>query len=169
MHARPTAESPCMPGKGPVVTAIAINGLGRIGRASLKVALTRQELRVVAVNNLIDPENLVYLLRFDSAYRRYDRAFATFEHARAHITAGGQRVVLTAPAKDADAADARTMLVGVNGGSARRVGVVFQWHDGFGLANYASSGRDDRRQEAEEINQQLEDASRQRAGPRCSQ
>jgi hypothetical protein len=42
-------------------------------------------------------------------------------------------------------------------------------HDGFGLANYASSGRDDRRQEAEEINQQLEDASRQRAGPRCSQ
>ena len=52
---------------------IAINGLGRIGRAFLKLALKRPELEVVAVNDLADPENLVYLLRFDSAYGRYDQ------------------------------------------------------------------------------------------------
>src|SRR5262245_33012803 len=76
MHARPNAESPCMAPERAVVTTIAINGLGRIGRAFLKLALTRQELRVVAVNDLIDPENLVYLMRFDSAYRRYDQPVA---------------------------------------------------------------------------------------------
>ena len=38
--------------------------------------MTRHELRVVAVNDLIDPENLVHLLRFDSAYRRYDQPVA---------------------------------------------------------------------------------------------
>jgi glyceraldehyde 3-phosphate dehydrogenase len=58
------------------VTAIAINGLGCVGRTFLKVAMTRHELRVVAVNDLIDPENLVHLLRFDSAYRRYDQPVA---------------------------------------------------------------------------------------------
>jgi glyceraldehyde 3-phosphate dehydrogenase len=141
------------------VTTIAINGLGRIGRAFLKAALRHRELRIVAINDLIDPENLVYLMRFDSAYGRFDQqvayepggeptlrvngtsirllheheparlpwkklgvdivieatgAFTTFERARAHITAGAQRVVLTAPAKDDDASDARTVLVGVN-------------------------------------------------------
>jgi glyceraldehyde 3-phosphate dehydrogenase len=38
----------------------------------------------------------------------------TFERARAHLTAGARRVVLTAPAKDADGPDARTALAGVN-------------------------------------------------------
>src|SRR3954468_9422416 len=46
---------------------IAINGLGRIGRAFLKLALTRPELDVVAINELGDPDALAYLLRFDSA------------------------------------------------------------------------------------------------------
>lgn len=50
---------------------IAINGFGRIGRAFFKMALTRPELKIVAINDLGDPENLAYLLRFDSAYGRY--------------------------------------------------------------------------------------------------
>jgi len=49
---------------------IAINGPERIGRAFFKLALTCPELEVVAVNNLGDPENLAYLMRFDSAYGR---------------------------------------------------------------------------------------------------
>jgi glyceraldehyde 3-phosphate dehydrogenase (phosphorylating) len=60
---------------------IAINGLGRIGRAFLKLALKRPELEVVAVNDLADPENLVYLLRFDSAYGRYEQP-VTFDKGR---------------------------------------------------------------------------------------
>ncbi|MFH1169995.1 MAG: glyceraldehyde 3-phosphate dehydrogenase NAD-binding domain-containing protein [Candidatus Vogelbacteria bacterium] len=50
---------------------VGINGLGRIGRAFLKIAIERPELEVVAVNDLGDLENLAYLLRYDSAYGRY--------------------------------------------------------------------------------------------------
>ena len=50
---------------------VGINGLGRIGRAFLKIAIEREELEVVAVNDLGDLENLAYLLRYDSAYGRY--------------------------------------------------------------------------------------------------
>lgn len=49
-------------------TRVAINGLGRIGRAFLKVALKRPELHIVAVNDLGDLENLAYLLKYDTAY-----------------------------------------------------------------------------------------------------
>jgi len=49
-------------------TRVAINGLGRVGRAFLKVAIKRQELDIVAVNDLGDLENLAYLLKYDTAY-----------------------------------------------------------------------------------------------------
>lgn len=49
---------------------IAINGFGRIGRAFFKLAASRTELEVVAVNDLGDRANLEYLLRYDSVYGR---------------------------------------------------------------------------------------------------
>lgn len=54
-------------------TKIAINGFGRIGRAFFKLALTRPEFEIVAINDLGDLENLAYLLKYDSAYGRYDK------------------------------------------------------------------------------------------------
>lgn len=51
---------------------VAINGFGRIGRAFYKLARTRPELEVVAVNDLGDPENMAYLLKYDTAYGRAD-------------------------------------------------------------------------------------------------
>jgi glyceraldehyde 3-phosphate dehydrogenase len=56
---------------------IAINGFGRIGRASLKIALETPELEVVAVNDLMDIDNAAYLLKSDSVYRRYDKPVKT--------------------------------------------------------------------------------------------
>jgi len=50
------------------MTRVAINGLGRIGRAFLKVAVQRPELEIVAVNDLGDINNIAYLLKYDSAY-----------------------------------------------------------------------------------------------------
>jgi glyceraldehyde 3-phosphate dehydrogenase len=50
---------------------VAINGMGRIGRAALKIILDRPELEVVAVNDLMSLENLVYLLNYDTVYGRY--------------------------------------------------------------------------------------------------
>ncbi len=53
-------------------TKIAINGLGRIGRAFLKLALKEPSVEVVAVNDLGDVENLKYLLKYDSTYGHAD-------------------------------------------------------------------------------------------------
>ncbi|MFA6432338.1 MAG: type I glyceraldehyde-3-phosphate dehydrogenase [Candidatus Paceibacterota bacterium] len=49
-------------------TRVAINGFGRIGRAFLKVARSRQEIEVVAVNDLGNIQNFAYLLKYDTAY-----------------------------------------------------------------------------------------------------
>jgi glyceraldehyde 3-phosphate dehydrogenase len=52
---------------------IAINGMGRIGRAALKIILDTPELNLVAMNDLIPSDNLAYLLKYDSVYGRYGR------------------------------------------------------------------------------------------------
>jgi len=49
---------------------VAINGFGRIGRAFFKLARKHPEINIVAVNDLGDPENMVYLLKYDTAYGR---------------------------------------------------------------------------------------------------
>jgi glyceraldehyde 3-phosphate dehydrogenase len=53
-------------------TKVAINGLGRIGRSILKLLMETPSLHLVAVNDLVDVENLSYLLRFDTVYGRYE-------------------------------------------------------------------------------------------------
>ncbi len=50
---------------------IAINGFGRIGRAACKIALTHENVEIVAINDLGDIDNLAYLLQYDSVYGRY--------------------------------------------------------------------------------------------------
>ena len=52
---------------------IAINGFGRIGRASLKVIMDTHGLEIVAVNDLLTIENAAYLLKYDSVYGIYDK------------------------------------------------------------------------------------------------
>lgn len=51
---------------------VAINGLGRIGRATLKIILEHPELELVGMNDLLPADNLAYLLKYDSVYGRYD-------------------------------------------------------------------------------------------------
>jgi glyceraldehyde 3-phosphate dehydrogenase len=50
---------------------IAINGLGRVGRALLRQAVLSEDLEVVAVNDLADPYTLAALLRRDTTYGRF--------------------------------------------------------------------------------------------------
>ncbi len=52
---------------------VAINGLGRIGRAALRILLDSDGLDVVAVNDLADANNLAYLITYDTVYGRYHR------------------------------------------------------------------------------------------------
>ncbi|MBP9821955.1 MAG: type I glyceraldehyde-3-phosphate dehydrogenase [Candidatus Pacebacteria bacterium] len=135
---------------------VAINGFGRIGRDFFKLAITKPEIEVVAINDLGDINDLAYLLRHDSVYGNYEKevevkdskltidgkeflfiqekdptklpwgtmgidivvessgAFESFEKAEAHKAAGAKHVVLTAPAKDEDNADGKTVLMGIN-------------------------------------------------------
>lgn len=62
------------------MTNVAINGLGRIGRATLKVILENDDLNLVAVNDLVPVENLAYLLRYDSAYGHYNKSVESKEN-----------------------------------------------------------------------------------------
>jgi glyceraldehyde 3-phosphate dehydrogenase len=52
---------------------VAINGLGRIGRAALKILLEEEGAELVAVNDLAPADELAYLLRYDTVYGRYGR------------------------------------------------------------------------------------------------
>ena len=52
---------------------IAINGFGRIGRSAFKVAFERDDLEIVAVNDLADTKTLAHLLKHDSNYGEYQR------------------------------------------------------------------------------------------------
>ena len=52
---------------------VAINGMGRIGRAAFKVILETPEFELVAVNDLMDLDNLAYLLKYDTVYGRYGK------------------------------------------------------------------------------------------------
>lgn len=132
---------------------VAINGLGRIGRATFKILAQTPELNVVAINDLACPDDLAYLLNHDTVYGRYPMQVTAspdtlhlgervlrmcsepdpsqlpwgnlsvdvvFEcsgqfHTRAdltkHIKAGAKRVILSAPAKEADIP---TVIHGVN-------------------------------------------------------
>lgn len=56
-----------------MVKKIAINGFGRIGRNAFKIALNRDDIEVVAINDLVTPAALAHLLKYDSTYGPYDR------------------------------------------------------------------------------------------------
>jgi len=50
---------------------VAINGLGRIGRAAFKIVLGTPSLELMAVNDIVPVENLAYLLKYDTVYGRH--------------------------------------------------------------------------------------------------
>jgi glyceraldehyde 3-phosphate dehydrogenase (phosphorylating) len=52
---------------------LAINGMGRIGRAALKVILNTPNLDLVAVNDIVPVENIAYLIKYDSVYGIYEK------------------------------------------------------------------------------------------------
>jgi glyceraldehyde 3-phosphate dehydrogenase len=71
------------------MTTVAINGLGRIGRAVLKIVLDTPELELSAVNDLIPVDNLAYLLKYDSVYGRYGQSVEAQEDA---LVVGEKRI-----------------------------------------------------------------------------
>lgn len=132
---------------------IAINGFGRIGRNAFKIAFERDDIEIVAINDLTDTKTLAYLLKHDSTYGNYHQEVTYTEDslvvagkkirvlnekdpsdlpwnelgidvvveatglfvdpakARAHISAGAKKVVISAPAKGEGA---KFIVLGVN-------------------------------------------------------
>ncbi len=72
---------------------IGINGFGRIGRTALRAALGRDDVEVVAVNDLLDVQHLAYLLKYDSVHGRFGRGL-TVEGST--IVVDGRRIRATA-------------------------------------------------------------------------
>jgi len=68
---------------------VAINGLGRIGRAALKILMDTDGLDLVAVNDIADVDNLAYLLRYDTVYGRYHHPVTA---ADGGLTIDGRRI-----------------------------------------------------------------------------
>jgi glyceraldehyde 3-phosphate dehydrogenase len=79
---------------------VGINGFGRIGRAFYKIAWHRDDIEVVAINDLGSFESMAYLLKYDSVYRS-DRLDVTFDTDKTghggmlHVTDGMKKSDLT--------------------------------------------------------------------------
>jgi len=72
---------------------IAINGFGRIGRNAFKIAFERDDLEIIAINDLTDNKTLAYLLKYDSNYGTYHHDVLADDDG---ITVNGKKIkVLT--------------------------------------------------------------------------
>jgi len=114
---------------------IAINGFGRIGRNVLRSALIggRDDLDLVAINDLTDAATLAHLFEFDSVHGRFPGSvsvdgsaivvgderliestgfFRKRQDAAKHLEAGAKKVLISAPAPDPDL----SLVMGVNHG-----------------------------------------------------
>ena len=61
---------------------IAINGFGRIGRATFKRILDKHpDLEIAAINDLTDPKTLAHLLKYDSLYGIYNKTIQSTENS----------------------------------------------------------------------------------------
>lgn len=70
-----------------------INGFGRIGRLVFRESVKRDNIDVVAINDLLDVEHLAYLLKYDSVHGRFD---GTVEVKNGHLVVNGKTVRITA-------------------------------------------------------------------------
>ncbi|HEY4500569.1 MAG TPA: type I glyceraldehyde-3-phosphate dehydrogenase [Candidatus Paceibacterota bacterium] len=71
---------------------VAINGFGRIGRAFLKVAREREEIEIVAVNDLGDIKNMAYLLKYDTVYKTSPFDVTAVEGSDPYLLVDGKKI-----------------------------------------------------------------------------
>ena len=55
------------------MTTVAINGFGRIGRLVFRSLLEKEDVQVVAINDITDPETLAHLLKYDSVQGKFNK------------------------------------------------------------------------------------------------
>jgi len=72
---------------------VAINGFGRIGRNAFKIAFTKKDIQIVAINDLTDTHTLAHLLRHDSNYGHYHKSVKSDDK---HLIVDGKKILVTA-------------------------------------------------------------------------
>src|SRR5690554_2984346 len=87
---------------------IGINGFGRIGRLAFRAAIKRDDVEVVAINDLVSPDYMAYMLKYDSTHGRFD---GTVEEKGGNLIVNGKTIRVTA---EKDPADLKWGEVGVD-------------------------------------------------------
>ncbi len=75
---------------------VAINGFGRIGRMAFRAVAREAEfadVEIVAINDLLEPEYLAYMLQYDSVHGRFQGTIAVEGN---HLVVNGKKIRLTA-------------------------------------------------------------------------
>ncbi len=72
---------------------VGINGFGRIGRSVFRILSNRDDIEVVAINDLFENEQLVYLLKYDSVMRIFDKEVTADDD---FMYVDGKKIAMTA-------------------------------------------------------------------------
>ncbi len=78
---------------------LGINGFGRIGRIVFRESFNRDNVEVVAINDLLDVDHLAYLLKYDSVHGRFN---GTVEVKEGKLYVNGRNIRITAERNPAD-------------------------------------------------------------------
>ncbi len=72
---------------------IGINGFGRIGRLAFRAAINRPEIEIVGINDLVEPDYMAYMLKYDSTHGKFDGAV---EVKDGNLVVNGKTIRVTA-------------------------------------------------------------------------
>ena len=78
---------------------VGINGFGRIGRLVFRAAMTRDDIEIVGINDLIDVDYMVYMLKYDTMHGRFN---GTVEAKDGKLVVNGKAILVTAEKIPAD-------------------------------------------------------------------
>ena len=72
---------------------VGINGFGRIGRLAFRAAVDRSDIEIVGINDLVEPEYMAYMLKYDSTHGRFN---GTVEAKDGNLIVNGKTIRVTA-------------------------------------------------------------------------
>jgi glyceraldehyde 3-phosphate dehydrogenase len=71
---------------------VGINGFGRIGRLVFRAAIERDDMEVVAINDLLDAEYMAYMLRYDTVHGKFNGSIEVKENC---LIVNGNKIRVT--------------------------------------------------------------------------
>ncbi|MBS1949879.1 MAG: NAD-dependent glyceraldehyde-3-phosphate dehydrogenase [Cytophagales bacterium] len=72
---------------------VGINGFGRIGRLAFRAAINRKDIEIVGINDLVDPEYMAYMLKYDSVHGKFEGTVTVKDK---HLVVNGKSIRITA-------------------------------------------------------------------------